>query len=346
MSLGKVYIHVNSISHYRVPFYNILSDRVDSIHIDFCENNNEKSLADNVSYDKCRLLKISSMFKFPLLNINEVFRSNFIVFEFNPKKLSLFLLSPILILCGKKVYFWGIGARKMGFKSRIMSFLSFFSSGLIVYESQSKSVLEKHFIRTRNISVINNTVSSLKFCRDLKGRNGLNIIFVGTLSKRKGIYQLLDAVVNLKNKIDIKLYVVGDGEEMNNIKDFVLRTKSISYIKIAGRINGINELREFYNKVDLSCSPRQAGLSVLQSFSFGVPFLTHTHAISGGEIENIVDRYTGWLFENNLEEKLLEIASDRKLLDQVSLNCMEHYWNHRTIEMMTDRFCNALLNAN
>lgn len=346
MSLGRVYVHVNSISHYRVPFYDILNDRSDFLHIDYCKNNNENLLANNISHEKCRLLNVLSLFKVPFLNLNKILSSNFIVFEFNPKKIPLFLLSPILILCGKKVYFWGIGARKLGFKSYIMSFLSFFSSGLIVYESQSKSVLEKSIIRTKNISVIHNTVGSLRFDRSLKKNNGLNIIFVGTLNKRKGIYQLLEAVVNLRKTIDVKLYLVGDGEEMNNVKEFVFLTKSMSYIEIVGRVNGINELREFYNKADLSCSPRQAGLSVLQSFSFGVPFVTHVHAISGGEIENIVERQTGWLFEDDLEEKLREIASDRRLLNQVSLNCMDHYWNHRTVEMMADRFCNALLKDN
>ena len=50
---------------------------------------------------------------------------------------------------------------------------------------------------------------------------------------------------------------------------------------------------KFYNRAIMSISLNQAGLSVLNSFAHGVPFVTMNNAASGGEKFNIVNNYNG-----------------------------------------------------
>ena len=54
-------------------------------------------------------------------------------------------------------------------------------------------------------------------------------------------------------------------------------------------------LRKFYNKAIMSISLNQAGLSVLNSLGYGVPFITMKNSVTGGERFNIKDKYNGLL---------------------------------------------------
>jgi glycosyltransferase involved in cell wall biosynthesis len=95
--------------------------------------------------------------------------------------------------------------------------------------------------------------------------------------------------------------------------DLVVSLKIQNRVIFKGKITSNKDLIEFYRNAFVSVSFGQAGLSVLQSLGYGVPFITKKNAISGGEITNIIDKYNGFLCEDSVEslkEKILLIIKN------------------------------------
>ena len=74
----------------------------------------------------------------------------------------------------------------------------------------------------------------------------------------------------------------------------------------------------FYKFAYCSISYGQAGLSVLQAFAFGVPFLTTENAISGGEKHNIENGKNGFLVKGkkNFKKILIKFLTDQSLSEK------------------------------
>ena len=91
-------------------------------------------------------------------------------------------------------------------------------------------------------------------------------------------------------------------------------------------------------------SPDQAGLSVLKSFAFGVPFITKNNAITGGERLNIVNQSNGWLYneDQELDEILEKCIHDKRFFKKMGENAYRFYWNKAQIDVMVLGFENAI----
>jgi glycosyltransferase involved in cell wall biosynthesis len=84
-------------------------------------------------------------------------------------------------------------------------------------------------------------------------------------------------------------------------------------------------------------SPGQAGLSVLSSMAYGVPFITQKDAITGGEIFNIKNGENGILYEGAVEqlsELLLDLSTDKEKVQKLSHNAQNYYFRHATMQIM------------
>jgi glycosyltransferase involved in cell wall biosynthesis len=83
----------------------------------------------------------------------------------------------------------------------------------------------------------------------------INILYVGTFTERKGIWDLLDIFKILNDEKNIKLTLVGcgklNGEIIKKIKLYNLQDK----IEMAGYIGDINELKSCYQKSDIFVLP-------------------------------------------------------------------------------------------
>ena len=123
-----------------------------------------------------------------------------------------------------------------------------------------------------------------------------------------------------------------------------LKIKKINEKEMIGRINNTDELARYYENAIASISYGQAGLSVLQSFAYGVPYITCEDAISGGEHKNIVHKVNGLLFDNqySIEDAMHDLILDKDFALKLGKNAYNYYSKFCTIEEMAKGFHEAI----
>lgn len=148
------------------------------------------------------------------------FISIFILKSFYYKKVKLILKShgsEPEILASKKLFY-----------SKVVSpFLKKHIDGwLFLSTEEIKWILLKKLIDPNKIFLAKNIVRIEKFKSSTDFKKELNIssetkvlLFVGRLIKAKGIHYILDAFAEIKDKYNLVLLVVGDGEELQEVQN-------------------------------------------------------------------------------------------------------------------------------
>lgn len=135
-------------------------------------------------------------------------------------------------------------------------------------------------------------------------------IFIGRLSKEKGIYNLVEAVRNFTKQ---KLKIIGNGEELEIIKN-VINTNKLNNIELLGFIDGPRKyklLTEAKALIFPSIWYENFPMTILEAYSMGTPVI----ASNIGSLPEIVqDKKTGLLFNSGDPEDLA--------------NKIEWAWNH------------------
>ena len=154
--------------------------------------------------------------------------------------------------------------------------------------------------------VAHNTVAIAPYQEDLQQSRSI-ILFVGTLYKQKGIGELIECYAKAKASVGKlpEIKIIGKGPERESIENLIKELGLEHDIELTGAIYEESILKEYFVKSILCVSPRQAGLTVLKSLGYGVPFITRTDAITGGEKANIQNGRTGLFYDS--EEELVEI---------------------------------------
>ena len=143
----------------------------------------------------------------------------------------------------------------------------------------------------------------------------------------------------------VRLVFVGDGVEKEKIMALAKGQECCDRIEFYPGETDQEVLRSYYDRAICSVSFGQAGLSVLQSFGYGVPFVTRRDAISGGEIENIVEGFNGVLCDSNqssLESVLTNLCADQVYSGELGRNALSYYENKASVEVMLAGFISAI----
>lgn len=131
------------------------------------------------------------------------------------------------------------------------------------------------------------------------------ILFVGRLDKIKGVDYLLKAfkITNKKNK-SLKLIIIGDGSERENLEELSRSLKVNKFVKFLGNVNN-SELGKYYSAsigiVIPSVYPETSPLVALEAMNFSKPIIAFN---SGGLSDLVIDGYNGYLVEKFDTEKL------------------------------------------
>lgn len=336
----NILIIQNKILHYRKALYNELSNYYDITVI----HSGDKSLNNNDKYKEIILDKKDILlFKRQKDLENYISEFDVIVGMFDPLWLDILKTYIICKKLNKPFIWWGIGIGRNKILNMIRIILARYSDGLLLYSKKTEDKFLKYNIKKEKIFIANNTfyIKDRVKCFSYKQKDIL--LFVGSLDKRKNNEILIQSFIDIQPYINknIKLIFIGDGVEKEKLKLMAIDVKNIEF---KGKITDLEILETYYKRAIVSISLGQAGLSVLQSMGYGVPFLTTRNAISGGEIYNIVHNTNGIILEDIklLNETLIKLCNNIKQSRILGQEAYDYYTNNATIENMAAGFQKAI----
>jgi len=144
------------------------------------------------------------------------------------------------------------------------------------------------------------------FSDDNNDSENLSILYVGGLSKIKGVHVLIEAFKKIPQR-DAKLHIVGDGDYASTLKEMA---KEDDIITFYGRLPN-EEVQGSYRRADVVVIPsicyENSPTVIYESFRAGTPVIGSN---IGGIPELIKENYNGFLFEAGNAEQLKEILEN------------------------------------
>jgi glycosyltransferase involved in cell wall biosynthesis len=224
----------------------------------------------------------------------EVLSTACVIQELNPRILSNWLILLIRIILNKKVILWGHAWPRSGKDSKsdmIRNLMRRMADEIIVYtESQAEEL--RHKMVGKTIMAAPNSLYSKSEMRPLILEDGEvnNFIYVGRLTALKKVDFLVRSFITSIPQLpeNCSLLIVGDGELKQELVDLVYENDVSERVKLLGHIGDLENLRSLYASSIASISPGYVGLSITQSFGFGVPMIISKNENHSPEIEAAV----------------------------------------------------------
>ena len=315
----------------------------------------EKSIKSDTSIFFRKHLKNKFFFKRKLLLQKGIWSiasgDNVLIIELNPRIISNWIILLYRRASNKKTILWGHAWSRSGNSKKgdkIRNLMRKLGNEIIVYtktqqnELQNKMTAKKILVAPNALfynkeMIISEEIDLIK-----------NLIYVGRLNKNKKPLLLVEAFHQVLNRLpgDVKLLIVGDGEEREGIENYIKRNNLSNRIISYGHIGDYDRLKELYDITLVSISPGYVGLSITQSFGFGVPMIVSRNELHSPEIEAVDEGKNALFFEtndvNSLAEQILNIYQQKESWvnrrRSISQKCKMEY----SIEIMGDAFIRLL----
>lgn len=174
-------------------------------------------------------------------------------------------------------------------------------------------------VRNEKIYPIHNYINTSEY--DISRQNDGYALYVGRLSREKGILNLISAFENIKGG---KLYIAGNGSEKENIERFIKDKSLNDRIQLLGFLNK-DEVKDRIRKATMIIIPsiwyENCPYSALETIAIGKPIVG---ANIGGIPELIIDEKTGLLFQyddvSELTMKIEELFNDNDKAEELGNN--------------------------
>ena len=336
-----------SIPHYRVPFFNCLAARPE---IDLTLAHSGPPTSGNGVLYREQVMSQRTFWRFVYQRglFREAAGYDAIVGMFDLQHISL--LHLFFARQSTPFIWWGIGFGNHPIANQIRVSLVRRCDALVVYMLKAKERFISQGIASEKVFVAPNTVEVKEPSVNRNSATRKCFLFVGSLDSRKKLDELVRAFAKARLQLskDVTLDVVGDGAARGDLSRLVVELGLGDAVRFHGRVTDEAALTAYFSRALAVVSPGQAGLSVLHSFAHGVPFITRQNAISGGEIDNIINGINGILYEGGagcLADNLAHLALNPDVSVRMGKQAYEHYVNHRRIDHMVEGFVSAIYYA-
>ena len=344
----KVLLLDNDLIHYRIPIYNILSEKYDFTHA-CCY---PKQIDDPVHFKRIELtpLKVGP-FTLQKENVYKLCQQYDAVICLGDIKWLKYAMLPWHWRRKFKIAFWGIGVSASYTKpfdtvhrwDKIRNFLYKKADALVFYTDYPIKKYGSNVFRKKKLFVAPNTVEVESF--DEKAIKS-NLLFIGTLYEQKGIMHLLNAykIANKECQSLPHLDIIGKGPDSEKVKDWIISNNLQEQITMHGAIYDRKQKALFFEKALACISPLQAGLAVLECQGYSSSFVTTKGAITGGEIFNIENGENGVLLDSvdQLPDTLIDIAKNQEKYVTIGRKAREHYLSCRKPSDMAQGFIDTI----
>jgi len=133
----------------------------------------------------------------------------------------------------------------------------------------------KQFFSIKNSSVIYNPSPKSKIITKIFKDENLNILYVGNINERKGIYNLISAFAEISINNKIRLKILGNGEVFK-AKELAKKLKVEHLIEFIGWVDG-KEKENHYLGAQIFCLPSYTEglpMSILEAASYGLSIIS------------------------------------------------------------------------
>ena len=201
---------------------------------------------------------------------------------------------------------------------------------LITISENNENLLKPFFKNSKIVRIYNPTSIKKKFPR-VKCENNLYFIYVGRIDKEKGIDLMCEAFLKYK----CKLYIVGDGTELENLKkrynqDNIIFTGWVNHDKI------IEYMKKSKALVFPSLLYEGAPLTIFEAQSLGLPVIVSKY--SNGK--DFVSENDGWIYNPYDIDSLIAILGESYMIEKKSCNSYDKYWKNPYTK---EKYINELL---
>lgn len=350
--INVLLIHAGIIPHYRIPVYDNLSN--------YLKNHgfNLMVISDGIQADKIDTIN----FKYHQMTLSTMSILRFVykqkinvIIDFMELKHRFLFPTYFFVkwLFRRKMIYWGQGRDLLDKDAKIKNLLyaceQAMCDAIILYAEHLKKYIPKKFHKKTFIA--NNTLfidytglparmTKEKILDEYGIKTRKNIICMGRMQKRKRVDHIVKAL-ELMNKTDIGLILVGPDPEgvMDNITG--------NNIYKLGPIYGKNRF-DLLSAADVYCLPGAVGLSIIDAFYCGLPFITE-NGDESAEMMYLKDSVNGFIVpRDNIEEltrKLLLLLNNGQLRERFSLAAKQGITKNGDTNKMFAGFRDALFYA-
>ncbi|WP_444655341.1 glycosyltransferase [Citrobacter portucalensis] len=361
----RVIVHYPFIPSYRIPVFTTLSQERDIDLVVFAakKSNDLTLLSEQDSYNfrhERTELKTQKLFgkniEFELGVVKRLYSMKgiykYYVVLSNPNILSSWVYAVLAKVFGYHVIFWGHGLlqRDRGIKKFLRKTYYSLADGHWLYGHRGKDLMKELGISDEKMAVIfnsldYNTQKSIK-CELDSSRSSIRkklgfeehdtvLICMGRLLDKLKIDLAIKVVAEGKKRGEvIKLIIIGDGPERENIKNLSIELDVEDEVIFVGALYEEYALAPYYISADASVVMGIVGLSAMHSLAYGVPLITHNRIEEHcPEIEAIIPGSTGEFFEkDDLNSFMMALDRVKNNKNVYSSNCINVIENSYTPE--------------
>ncbi len=279
-----------------------------------------------------------------------LFNNDLIVLELNPRILSNWIFLIIRKITSKQTVLWGHAWPRNGKDSKsdnLRNFMRKLGSKMIVYTHQQQQEL-KEKMPDKVILAAPNALfksSNMVYKSDISAND---LIYVGRLVASKKVFFMVKAFHHALDSIphNVKLIIVGEGEEKEKIQQYIKQNSLENRVQVLGHIHNYDTLKKLYHHSIFSVSPGYAGLSITQSFGFGVPMLISKNENHSPEIEAVRAHENALYFKtddmDDFVQKLQTIYQSREDWMTKRKNIVTFCQKNYSVEAMAQVFINLV----
>lgn len=215
------------------------------------------------------------------------------------------------------------------------------SNGVTAVSASLKQDTYDHFKVTRDIAVIPNFIDFDRFSKQAKEHfkkavspNGEKIIIhTSNFRKVKRVEDVVRVFGKIREQMNAKLLLVGDGPERQNIEQLCRDLKLCDGISFLGKQDAVEEVLSIGDLFLMPSETESFGLAALEAMACEVPVVSSN---AGGIPELNIDGQTGFMCNvgdvDGMAEKALYILSD----DQ-RLKTFKHNARQRALDFHIDK---------
>jgi glycosyltransferase involved in cell wall biosynthesis len=225
------------------------------------------------------------------------------------------------------------------------------SDATLNYSHLAYEIQPTYGVKKENIYVTLNTVDTNELfeIKEILMKENISInynkiIHVGRLVKWKRVDLLLKAVSIVKRQFpDIQLIVIGDGPELNNLKELASKLGINDSVSFEGAIYDYMTLGKYFLSSAIYVLAGMGGLSINEAMAFGKPVICSV--CDGTEKFLVRNMKNGLFFKEgdsfDLAEKILFLLNNPKLIDEMGKESERIIREEINIEIVANNYISA-----